>query len=74
MPESSFDHPLFGRIRFRTVSAEWKRGDSIVFLSGFDVNDVTSILIPQLRDIPGSSNGRLRFHKLGTNSCWPHST
>jgi len=65
MPESSFDHPLFGHVRFRTVSPEWKRGDSIVFLSGFNGNDVTPILIPQLRDIPGSSHGSLRFHKLG---------
>jgi hypothetical protein len=32
MPESSFDHPLFGHVRFHTVSPEWKRGNKIVFL------------------------------------------
>ena len=63
MPESSFDHPLFGHIRFRTVSPEWKRGDSIIFLSGFNLNDVGTLFIPQLKNIPGSSQGKLQFHK-----------
>jgi hypothetical protein len=65
MPESNFDHPLFGHIKFRTVSSEWKRGDKIVFISGFDLNDVTPIFIPQLQNIPGSNNGKLSFHKRG---------
>jgi hypothetical protein len=65
MPESSFEHPLFGHIRFRTVSSEWKRGDKIKFISGFDVNDVTPIFIPQLQNIPGSNKGKLSFHKRG---------
>jgi hypothetical protein len=65
MPESSFDHPLFGHIQFRTVSSEWKRGDSIKFISGFDLNDVTPIFIPQLQNIPGSNKGKLSFHKRG---------
>lgn len=63
MPESSFTHPLYGHIKFRTASPEWKRGDKIIFISGFDLNDVTPIVIPQLKDIPGSNNGKLRFHK-----------
>lgn len=63
MPESSFDHPLFGPIRFRTVSPEWKRGDKIIFISGFDLTDATLIFIPQLQHIPGSNQGKLRFHK-----------
>lgn len=63
MPESSFEHPLFGRVRFRTVSPVWKRGDRIVFISGFDLGDVTPVFVPQLKDIPGSSAGRLRVHK-----------
>ena len=41
MPEGFFDHTLFGHVGFRTVSPEWKRGDRIVFISGFDLNDVT---------------------------------
>ena len=63
MPESTFKHPLFGDVRFRTASAEWKRGDKMTFLSGFSLNDVTPILISQLKGVPGSSNGRLKFHK-----------
>lgn len=65
MPESSFDHPLFGHIAFRTVSPEWKRGDKIIFLSGFDLADVTPMLIPQLRNVTGSNRGKLQFHKRG---------
>ena len=49
MPESSFKHPLFGTIRFHTASSEWKRGDKIVFLSGFDLAEVTTLEIPQLK-------------------------
>lgn len=64
MPQSSFIHPLFGHITFRTANPEWKRGDHIFFISGFDVNDVTPIIIPQLKGIPGSNNGVLHFHKL----------
>ena len=63
MPQSSFDHPLFGRVKFRTVSPEWKRGDKIIFLSGFDMADVTPVFIPQLETIPGSNRGKLRVHK-----------
>ena len=63
MPQGNFDHTLFGHVTFRTVNAEWKRGDKIVFTSGFDTNDVTKVLVPQLREIPGSNGGKLRFHK-----------
>lgn len=64
MPESSFEHPLFGVVRFRTMSPEWKRGDKIVFLSGFDLADVTKLTIPQLTNTPGAGRGILRVHKL----------
>jgi hypothetical protein len=63
MPESNFNHPLFGHIKFRTQHSEWKRGDNITFISGFDTSDVTNVFIPQLKDIPGSSGGKLRVHK-----------
>jgi hypothetical protein len=39
------------------------RGDGITFISGFDVNDITDIFIPQLEHVPGSSHGNLQFHK-----------
>jgi hypothetical protein len=63
MPESSFTHPLFGLVRFRTNHPVWIRGDGITFISGFDVNDITQVVIPQLQGIPGSNHGRLQFHK-----------
>lgn len=63
MPESTFIHPLFGEIRFRTVSPEWKRGDKIVFLSGFDSSEIESLSIPQLVNVPGASKGKLKVHK-----------
>jgi hypothetical protein len=65
MPESSFTHPLFGVIKFRTNSPVWIRGDGITFISGFDVNDITNVHIPQLEKIPGSNRGNLMFHKKG---------
>jgi hypothetical protein len=65
MPQSSFIHPLFGEIIFRTASPEWKRGDEIFFISGFDTDDITPVTIPQLKNIPGSNEGTLYFHKLG---------
>ena len=69
MPESSFDHPLFGHITFRTVSPEWKRGDKIIFLSGFDLGDVTAVVIPQLRNVPGSNWANSYFINAGKPSC-----
>ncbi len=63
MPESIFKYPLFGEVQFRTMSSEWKRGDKIIFLSGFDLADVTPIVIPQLKNIPGAVKGKLRVHK-----------
>ena len=66
MPESSFNHPLFGEIRFRTKTEDkWVRGDKIIFLSGFDTAEATSLFIPQLANIEGSNKGKLRFHKRG---------
>jgi hypothetical protein len=65
MPESSFNHPLFGTVRFRTNSPVWVRGDGISFISGFDTTDITMVTIPQLKGVPGSNNGKLRFHKRG---------
>jgi hypothetical protein len=63
MPEATFVHPLFGSVRFRTAHSTWVRGDAITFLSGFDIGDITTVMIPQLGHVPGSNDGRLRFHK-----------
>ncbi len=62
MPTSTFSHPLFGLIRFRTASAQWVRGDKISFISGFDETEIVPVQIPQLRNIPGAHGGRLGFH------------
>src|SRR2546430_983402 len=63
MPEANFVHPLFGRVRFRTDHEQWTRGDHITFLSGFDTSDVEPLQIPQLRNIPDTNHGKLKFHK-----------
>jgi hypothetical protein len=63
MPESTFIHPLFGEVKFKTQNSEWKRGDKIIFLSGFNLADVSTIEIPQLKKIPGAVNGKLKVHK-----------
>jgi D-alanyl-D-alanine carboxypeptidase len=63
MPASSFQHPLFGNVHFRTDHEPWIRGDHITFISGFDVGDITQVQIPQLKGIPGSNGGKLKFHK-----------
>jgi hypothetical protein len=65
MPEGTYDHPLFGKVKFRTNSSVWVRGDGITFISGFDTDDITAVTIPQLRNVPGSNKGRLRFHRRG---------
>lgn len=65
MPESTFTHPLFGDIRFRTASSQWIRGDAISFISGFDNADITPLQIPQLAGVSGANNGHLRFHRQG---------
>ena len=65
MPTSTFTHPLFGSVTFKTKSSTWVRGDSITFLSGFDEDDVTKVTIPQLKDIPGTHGGVMKFHKRG---------
>lgn len=63
MPEATFVHPLFGNIRFRTQHLTWVRGDHITFMSGFNTADIEPLTIPQLRNVPGTHNGRLQFHK-----------
>ncbi|WP_124351789.1 M15 family metallopeptidase [Pseudomonas chlororaphis] len=63
MPESTFEHPLFGEIHFRTLNLEWKRGDKIIFLSGFNIDEVEPLIIPQLKSIPGAAQGKLKVHK-----------
>jgi hypothetical protein len=71
MPTDNFTHLLFGRIVFKTKSAEWKRGDPITFVDGFDTKEVTSVHIPQLVGIPsdskgsGKKDGNYLFHKRG---------
>lgn len=65
MPESTFTHPLFGPVRFRTASNQWIRGDQIRFLSGFDTGDITPVNVPQLADIAGAHHGVLPFHRRG---------
>lgn len=66
MPESTFDHPLFGPIRFRTATKlQWIRGDSISFISGFDETEIVPLQVPQLAGIAGAHGGQLRFHKRG---------
>jgi len=66
MPESTFNHPLFGPIRFRTASKQqWIRGDDISFISGFDETEIAPVNIPQLVGVEGSHDGHLRFHKRG---------
>lgn len=66
MPEGTFDHPLFGLIKFRTANLKkWIRGDKIVFISGFDESEISPITIPPLGNIEGAHQGRLRFHQRG---------
>lgn len=65
MPTSTFTHSLFGKITFKTQSPVWRRGDTIEFLDGFNVADITEISVPQLKAIPGASKGKLMFHKSG---------
>jgi len=63
MPEATFNHPLFGSVRFRTAHSSWVRGDKISFVSGFNIEDIQPVTIPQLAHVPGSNHGALSFHK-----------
>lgn len=65
MPESTFTHPLLGKIAFRTARNHWVRGDAISFTSGFDEAEILPLQIPQLAEVPGANHGRLRFHRRG---------
>lgn len=63
MPESTYTHPLFGLVRFKTATPDrWVRGDRITFLAGFDTSEIRAVTVPQLAAIPGSHAGRLQFH------------
>src|SRR5215831_4175370 len=63
MPEATFNHPLFGSVRFRTAHSSWVRGDKTSFVSGFNIEDIQPLTIPQLAHVPGSNHGALSFHK-----------
>ena len=65
MPTSTFTHELFGQVTFKTKHDFWFYGDAITFTAGFDVNDITQVTIPQLKNVPGSNGGKLGFHKRG---------
>lgn len=66
MPTSTFVHPLFGAVTFRTANTtQWVRGDRISFVSGFDQGDIVPLRIPQLAAVPGSDGGTLPFHRRG---------
>jgi hypothetical protein len=65
VPEATFVHPIFGPVRFRTAHSTWVRGDDITFLSGFNTADIKPVTIPQLANVAGAHNGRLRFHTRG---------
>lgn len=65
MPTGEFNHPLFGLVKFKTKSSTWVRGDPITFTAGFETGDVTNVIIPQLKNIPGANGGKIRFHRRG---------
>jgi hypothetical protein len=65
MPIGVYNHPLFGLVKFKTKSSDWVYGDPITFIDGFDPSDVTTVTVPQLKNTPGASKGKLRFHKRG---------
>ena len=65
MPTSTYNHPLFGSVIFRTKHNSWVFGDDITFISGFNVDDITQVTIPELKGVPGSHDGVVRFHKKG---------
>ncbi len=53
---------MFGLITF-TVD-KWEYGAPILnFTSGFDLNDVTNLVVPELIGKPGSEDGVVQFHK-----------
>ncbi len=65
MPTSTYKHPLFGAVTFKTKHDTWVRGDDITFISGFNVKDIAWVTIPELKDIKGSHSGVVQFHKDG---------
>jgi hypothetical protein len=65
MPEGTYNHTLFGLVKFKTESPKWVYGDQITFTSGFDPSVITAVMIPELRDVPGGNHGVLKFHEKG---------
>ncbi|WP_271893332.1 M15 family metallopeptidase [Candidatus Phyllobacterium onerii] len=63
MSIASYNHPLFGLVTFKTKHSGWVRGDDITFASGFDINQIQVVHIPQLEKIPGTHGGNLKFHQ-----------
>lgn len=65
MPTSTHNHPLFGPVTFKTKHDTWVFGDDITFTSGFNVNNITSVNVPELKNIRGANGGIVKFHKKG---------
>jgi len=65
MPIGTYNHPLFGVVKFKTKHNDWRRGDPITFIDGFDSADVVNVTVPQLKHIPNTNNGVIKFHKRG---------
>ena len=67
MPRATYNHPLFGAVEFETKQPIWVRGDQISFISGFDTSEIKDVIIPQLKKVHGSNNGKLKFHERAHN-------
>jgi hypothetical protein len=67
MPIGIYNHPLFGVVKFKTQHNDWRRGDPITFIDGFSSSDVVNVTVPQLRRIPHTNGGVIKFHKRGQN-------
>lgn len=65
MPNGQYNHPLFGLVKFKTKQPTWTFGGEIIFTGGFDTSDVVSIVVPQLKNVSGGNDGKVRFHKRG---------
>jgi hypothetical protein len=65
MPDGTYNHPLFGLVKFKTANQKWVYGDDITFISGFDPSVITEVMIPELKGVPGAHNGVPKFHEKG---------
>lgn len=65
MPTGTYNHPLFGIVKFKTKHSDWRRGDDITFIDGFNSADVVNVAVPQLKHIPDAHGGVVKFHKRG---------